>query len=143
MELRESLINKEVMLTELPNKGINFRKQWEEKFVKKLSKSQKIKINLDSLLWHAFSYNKLSCLEKGEAMYAFNKERKKECYVFIQHNDDALMLHDAKRIKADDFSGENDIYLSDVYIVDKDFTWTYVRTHESFCGPYFYKSKSE
>lgn len=26
---------------------------------------------------------------------------------------------------------------SDVYIVAKDFTWTYVRTHESACGPYF------
>ena len=27
---------------------------------------------------------------------------------------------------------------SDVYIVAKDFSWTYIRTHETgFCGPYF------
>lgn len=27
----------------------------------------------------------------------------------------------------------------DIYIFDKAFTWTYVHTHESMCGPYFYK----
>ena len=27
----------------------------------------------------------------------------------------------------------------DVYLVDKDFTWTYVHTHEEACGPYFCK----
>ena len=25
----------------------------------------------------------------------------------------------------------------DWYLVDKDFTWTYVHTHEADCGPYF------
>ena len=25
----------------------------------------------------------------------------------------------------------------DWYLVDKDFTWTYVHTHEEDCGPYF------
>ena len=30
----------------------------------------------------------------------------------------------------------------DVYIVAKDFSWTYVRTHErDYCGPYFCKLK--
>lgn len=29
--------------------------------------------------------------------------------------------------------------MSDVYIVDKCFNWTYVHTHESTCGPYFCK----
>ncbi|MDE6456785.1 MAG: DUF4275 family protein, partial [Dysosmobacter sp.] len=26
---------------------------------------------------------------------------------------------------------------ADWYLVDKDFTWTYVHTHEGGCGPYF------
>ncbi|WP_429351212.1 DUF4275 family protein [Paenibacillus sp. 4624] len=38
-----------------------------------------------------------------------------------------------KQIKAD-FDEQQDIY-----IFDKAFTWTYVHTHESMCGPYFYK----
>ncbi|WP_241158473.1 DUF4275 family protein [Cohnella candidum] len=25
----------------------------------------------------------------------------------------------------------------DIYIVDKDFTWTYIVTHESILGPYY------
>ncbi|WML52215.1 DUF4275 family protein [Neobacillus sp. PS3-12] len=25
-------------------------------------------------------------------------------------------------------------------VVDGDFNWTYVKTHEGDCGPYFYKS---
>ena len=29
---------------------------------------------------------------------------------------------------------------SDWYVVDKDFTWTYVQTHEEECGPYFCKA---
>ena len=29
----------------------------------------------------------------------------------------------------------------DVYLVDKDFTWTYVHTHEEACGPYFCKKR--
>ena len=34
----------------------------------------------------------------------------------------------------------DDMYKGDIYIVDKDFTWTFVKTHEHrWCGPYFTK----
>ncbi|MBT2723991.1 DUF4275 family protein [Bacillus sp. ISL-46] len=36
-----------------------------------------------------------------------------------------------------------DGYIDDVYVVDKDFTWTYILTHEYFCGPYFYQPGEE
>lgn len=29
--------------------------------------------------------------------------------------------------------------IDEIYIVDKHFRWTYVTTHESYCGPYFCK----
>ncbi len=29
----------------------------------------------------------------------------------------------------------------DVYVVDKDFKWTYLKTYETMCGPYFAKNK--
>ena len=35
---------------------------------------------------------------------------------------------------ADDYPSFNG---SDWYLVDKDFSWTYVHTHEEMCGPYF------
>ena len=29
--------------------------------------------------------------------------------------------------------------LVEVYVVGKDFKWTYIKTHENMCGPYFMK----
>lgn len=72
--------------------------------------------------------------------------RKKGYYVFFdydRYDDEDLFGYENKvfevfgwnKMKAEDFS------CGDIYIVDKEFTWTYVYTHEGFwCGPYFCKS---
>jgi hypothetical protein len=76
---------------------------------------------------------KKGCLKEEQADKAFNKERKSACYVFYQHSDDALILENASSFTADDLINEYDIY-----VVDKEFNWTYVKTHETgWCGPYF------
>ena len=31
----------------------------------------------------------------------------------------------------------------DVYVVAKDFSWTYVQTHEDSCGPYYSEKEGE
>ncbi|WP_199426956.1 DUF4275 family protein [Thermaerobacillus caldiproteolyticus] len=134
MGLKDVLQDKKIVVTELTNKGEELRKQWENKFADSISLVEKDSIYFDQFLWHVFSYEKLSCLKDEEAIKAFNNEIKKVCYVFYQHDDHALMLNNAERIKAEDFENEND-----VYVVDKDFEWTYVHTHEYYCGPYFYK----
>ena len=90
-------------------------------------------IYLDEFLWHVFSYDKRNCLQEEQADIAFNRESKKSCYVFYQHSDDAFILENATALTADDLISEEDIY-----VVDKEFSWTYVRTHETgLCGPYF------
>ena len=38
---------------------------------------------------------------------------------------------------------KDDMDEEDIYVVDKEFTWTYVNTHERSCGPYFSKIKNE
>lgn len=63
--------------------------------------------------------------------------KKSECFIFYQHDEVAIKLINSKDIKAEDFENENDIYL-----VDKNMTWTYVHIHEESCGPYFYKINS-
>ncbi|WP_430234929.1 DUF4275 family protein [Priestia endophytica] len=66
----------------------------------------------------------------GEDEYG---ERKDICYIFYQHSDHALIVKAASRITADDLIDETDIY-----VVNKDFNWTYVKTYETeWCGPYF------
>ena len=80
-----------------------------------------------------FSYRKRQCLTGEEAEQAFNNENKKSCYIFYQHINDVLILENADGFNANDLMEE-----SDVYVVDKDFNWTYVKTHEDgWLGPYF------
>jgi hypothetical protein len=137
----ELLKDKGILITELENKGGELREQWEEAFAKHLGKSQKSKIHFNQYLWHVFSFEKIDCLDSQDAIDAFNQLKKKECYIFYQGDENALMIKNANRIKAEDITNKMEEYIDDVYVVDKDFTWTYVHTHESFCGPYFHKSK--
>jgi hypothetical protein len=135
MSLMDVFRHKGIEVIELADKGVELRKKWENKFTDEISLSEKKSIYFDQFLWHVFSYEKLSCLKNEEAMKAFNQEPKKCCYVFYQHHDNAFMINNADKIKAEDFENEHD-----VYVVDKNFHWTFVHTHEYYCGPYFYKA---
>jgi hypothetical protein len=132
------LINKRVMVTEIPAWGTYLRRQWENTFASHLSYDEKKSIYLYDddgacgYLWHLFSYGKKVCSKEEHAKKAFNKEPKSSCYVFYQHSDYALILENSTMFTAEDLLNEYDIY-----VVDKDFNWTYVKTHETECGPYF------
>lgn len=76
-------------------------------------------------------------MKDAAAREAFNQEVKDELYVMYQHSPDILIYSNAGNVVAEDFDHEQD-----VYIFDKNFSWTYVNTHESMCGPYFYKLNS-
>jgi hypothetical protein len=138
MDLVDKLKLRNVSIEVLNSALKGLHKQWEEKFTGNLSKSQKRKIYLEQYLWHIFSYQQVEHLSGQEAIEAFNTIKKNECFVFYQADDEALKLINSKDIKAEDFENENDIY-----VVDKNMTWTYVHTHESDCGPYFYKIDSK
>ena len=63
-----------------------------------------------------------------EAKNAFHNEVKKDCYIFYQHCDEVLLIKDASLLHMDDILCErDDAYKGDIYIVDKDFTWTFVK----------------
>ncbi len=53
--------------------------------------------------------------------------------MFYQRNNDALIVESASSFIVDDLLEELDIY-----IVDKEFNWTYIKTHETgYLGSYF------
>ncbi|GCF66809.1 MULTISPECIES: DUF4275 family protein [Bacillus] len=140
MEFLDVLRKKNMKVREFRNWGVYFRKRWEDNFANHLSDEEKEDIFLYGdkyrcgYLWHIFSYEKKKCLEGKEAENTFHNEGKKECYIFYQHCDDVLLIKDASLLSMDD------MYKGDIYIVDKDFTWTFVKTHEHrWCGPYFAK----
>ena len=119
------------------------RKQWEETFAGNLSYEEKEEIYLYQngiacgYLWHVFSYEKNDCVKDDRANQTFNNVAKNTCYVFHQHSDYALIIEGASLVTASDFMMKDDFDEEDIYVVDKDFTWTYVNAHERSCGPYF------
>ena len=139
------LIDKKVDFQVLDNLE-EIRNKWIEKFVGNLTERERKEISIDNHLWHAFNSEKKDYLEGEDAVEAFNNLRKKGYYVFFdydRYDDEDLFGYENKvfevfgwnKMKAEDFS------CGDIYIVDKEFTWTYVYTHEGFwCGPYFCKS---
>lgn len=139
MEIAKILKNKKINVTEIPKWGIFLRKQWEDSFAYHVSSKEKEEISLHDdggycgYLWHLFSYKKKDCLMEQEATKAFNAEPKSDCFIFYQHTDFALILEQAASLTSDDLQNEFDIY-----VTDKEFNWTYVKTHETgWCGPYF------
>ena len=87
-----------------------------------------------NLLWHLFTWGKVSCLKGDEARKAFDDLQYTEAIRFYDgysKHIEGISLVDkisAKKVDKDK--------KSDVYIVAKDFSWTYVRTHEFDLGPY-------
>ena len=91
-----------------------------------------------NLLWHLFTWGEVPCLQGEDARKAFDELQYEEAIRFYDgyagHIEKASVIEKitAKAVDKDK--------ASDVYIVGKDFSWTYVRTHEDgWCGPYFCK----
>ena len=141
MDIVDKLKRKNIKVLDIPKWGTYLRKEWENNFANHLNEKEKKAIYLlddggfGGYLWHLFSYEKKDCLEGEKAEEAFNNERKNKCYVFFQHSDYALLLENASTFHTDDLIDEIG---TDMYIVDKQFRWTFVLTHETGClGPYF------
>ena len=107
---------------------------WDKTFAKNINKQLKKDIHYEQFKWHIFSYKKQECLEEDVARKAFDQLSKDEFYVMYQGFPIILLYTNANEVVSKDFDSQQDIY-----IFDKNFTWTYVHTHESMCGPYFYR----
>ncbi|WP_235617036.1 DUF4275 family protein [Lysinibacillus mangiferihumi] len=107
---------------------------WDKTFAKNINEQLKKEIHYEQFKWHIFSYEKQDCLKKEDAREAFDTSSKDELYVMYQGFPIVFLYTSAKEVVSKDFDSQLDIY-----IFDKNFTWTYVHTHESMCGPYFYK----
>ncbi|MFJ2045452.1 DUF4275 family protein [Paenibacillus taichungensis] len=132
----KNLEDKGVLVNELCEESEEIIQKWDNTFAKNISEEVKEAIYYSQYKWHMFSYEKQDCLTDNAARDAFNAENKNELYVMYQHTPFIQIFQNANNVIAEDFDSEQDIY-----IFDQEFTWTYVHTHESRCGPYFYKVK--
>lgn len=93
-------------------------------------------------LWHVFTWGNVGCLEGEAAQQAFAAAHYEKILIFeggYSHGEtpEICKLRTVSRISEKELKK-----LSDVYIVDEDFTWTYVQTHEKgWIGPFFCRRK--
>lgn len=109
----------------------SLKELWAGKFAGHLSDEIREKIYFQDFHWHIFSYEHVAAIEEDKAISEFNKHHKGAVYVFYQHESQSYYIDDASKLKHDHLK-----YDRDVYILDKDLKWTYVKTHAP-CGPYF------
>lgn len=118
-----------------------FYAKWLDAFGGGISKSdiKKYVIATGDYIWHIFSWD---LAEKGryltgkEAEKAYDQIDKRGAMYIDWFEDDHAKditwdLDKAKALKK----------FAEVYVVGKDFQWTYIKTHEDSCGPYFMMRK--
>jgi hypothetical protein len=140
MEQLDLLSDKGICAIELKNKRNELIKRWGESFAKDIPKNIKKHIYYGRFMWHVFSNDVLTCKKGQSAKKTFNRIMKDECYIFYQEFNTVLFLENASNLTSEDIMNQYEGCICDIYVVDKDFTWTYILTHEEDYGPYFYES---
>lgn len=115
-----------------------FTNQWLRHFALELSKEDFQKYVKDQYIWHVFSWKLIpldNLLTGDAARQAFNGANKADCLccdAFGSGVSDSLLSHYDTAEKIDK--------ATEFYVVDKNYTWTYIKTHEGdHCGPYFFR----
>ncbi len=122
----------------------NEMKQYQKEWVRHHTPSEKLRGKVEKLclpqnefspfLWHVFSYRILPSIEGDEARKAYLLAEKRNCVLFDNIDFCAYRLENADALTPEVLD-----MFTDVTITAEDFSWTYSKTHEKYCGPYFYK----
>ncbi len=114
-----------------------FYKTWLNHFAFGISKEDisKYVVSTGNFLWHIFSFNLLdgSCFLTGDqAKAAYDAADKQDAIYIDWFGDD-----ESKKITSQMRTADSLNKRLEVYVAASDFSWTYIKTHESSCGPYF------
>ena len=121
-------------------------RQWDEQFDSAVSAETKAATAYysDQFRWHLFSFELLPALQGEQARAAFDAAEKGPLYLFHDYANETFLVRDADRLNAEDIDAlrENSpLDYADLYLFDPEGKWTYVRTHEESCGPYFFQAE--
>lgn len=115
-----------------------FINQWLRHFVPSLSKEQFEKYVKDQYIWHIFSFELITfdgLITGNNARQAYNQVNKTDSICCDMYNGNGVS--DKLSLKFDT-AEKIDLELNEFYVVAKDYSWTYIKTHEGdSCGPYF------
>ena len=119
---------------------LKFINQWLRHFAKDVPGQQLKEYVIDQYIWHVFSWELIKSdhlLVGDDARRAFDQIEKHDCICCDVFGSGGVtnMLSDQY-----DTAAKIDERLTEFYIVAKDYSWTYIKTHEGdLCGPYFYR----
>lgn len=107
----------------------DIKKQYMYTFIECNSKNlNRIANNKYSLYW---DYIWGSAIEGKEAIKEFNKKKINDVYVFFDYNDIILERKNLNLLELLKIIDE--VEYTDCYVVNKNFTWTFIMTHELEC----------
>jgi hypothetical protein len=125
-------------------KNDKFERKWLRAFAKNVTDEQKEKAHIGiggGFLWHAFSFECVPCFKGDAARAEYNKAKKNGAIEFFYDPACKIGLYEeseylsATHMTAEQIDSDD---LSEFYVIGKNYSWCYVRTHErDCCGPYF------
>ena len=89
-------------------------------------------------LWHLFSFSYAHAVDGEEASAEFDVTKKCKSILICSCEETGYVLSHTYKLKAETLKK-----LRDVIVTSANFAWTYCKTHESDCGPYFYRPKKK
>lgn len=116
-----------------------FYSTWLDSFAADISREDiaQYVVSTGNLLWHVFSWKLLDekmFLIGDSAKSAYNRTDKQNALYIAWFEDDSPKILPRELCAADALDN-----MTEVYVVASDFSWTYIKTHENTCGPYFMK----
>ncbi len=116
-----------------------FYSAWLSHFANGISREniEKYVVSNGNYLWHVFSWELLDkkvFLNGNSARKAYDRIDKHNALYIDWFEDDETKNLTAKLSTSNALEEKTEIY-----VIASDFSWTYIKTHESMCGPYFMK----
>ena len=115
-----------------------FEKRWLQAFAADVSGEdiEKYVVATGNYIWHVFSWKLLpeACYLSGDAARNAFDQADKSGAICIK----PFGKKGSGELPKEYMSASSLETLTEVYVVAKDYRWTYIKTHEGdFCGPYF------
>lgn len=127
----------------------NINDLWLKKFAPNLTSKQKGVAGINAkggFLWHAFSYEFLDCYKADKARQMFDSVDKSNAFKYFFDPSKSIEIDNdgvEKLGKNETSKSLENLDFIELYVIEKDFKWCYIITHEGdWCGPYFCYSKS-
>lgn len=125
-EIKKSLIGEGVEFKECPYTSDELKNKWKQAFLSSMTQKDMEECYLDEYLWNAFTYKKvMGYIEGKDATKLFDNMIKDEIYIFWQGEEKVYYLKTNNKFNSKHLRLER----HDVYIVDSNFTWTFIYKH--------------